>query len=161
MMIVILHLDGRKSLRIIFLSAILFRRMNTCCCDLRRNFCKTVQNLSYEPFGHAQNCKDGKPHEEDSSSSVILESNEVQVGRQARNFSIAWEGKKIYDPTENVGEYLPIFERSLECGQPLVAKTLRRTHRNDKRYSKDTRGRRCQSSLRSSLARSVGPSSTT
>ena len=36
-----------------------------------------------------QKCKEGKPHEEDSGSSVILEPNEVQVSRHARNFSIA------------------------------------------------------------------------
>jgi hypothetical protein len=36
-----------------------------------------------------QKCKDEKPHKENSGSSVILEPNEVQVGRHARNFSIA------------------------------------------------------------------------
>ena len=88
----ILHMDGRKSLRMIFLRA---RRLS----HKMRNAAQ-VRLTKALPRGcigpertlvMLQKCKEGKPHKEDSGSSIILEPYEAQVSRHARNSSIAWE----------------------------------------------------------------------
>lgn len=62
----------------------------------------------------------------------------------------------------NLRRYLPIFERSLKkkgTNKTRAGQASTTTHRNERRYNRQTRGKRCWSSFRSSLARSIGLSS--
>ena len=86
-MIVIHHLDGRKTLRMIFLHKGYLQNDDSMLVQLTTG----LPQDCIEPEGALVIVQqsEGNPYEEGSSSSVIPESDEVQVSHHTRNFSIA------------------------------------------------------------------------
>ena len=106
-------------------------------------------------------------HKKDGGSNVVPEAGQLQVCGHASDFRVSW---RLFQPVVN-RKYVvvhvqltnigPVSEGSTKREAILGKIVIRRTHKNDNMYNRDTKGNRCQSSLRKMRARSPGFNSST